>query len=102
MVRKIFVAAVVILSFNAHALCRSGNEITDAVEGAIAGGVVGAIAGDATTGAAIGATVSVIDGAYQDVECEEAIGDELVAGAIEDEYESEMIESAIVEDALVN
>lgn len=102
MLRKILACSAVILSFNAHAICDSGNTITDAVEGAVVGGVVGAIAGDAKTGAAIGATAGVIDGAYQDVECDEAIGDEIVAGAIEDEYEREVIEDAIFEDALTN
>ncbi|SON52124.1 hypothetical protein [Vibrio tapetis] len=101
MMKKSLIALLAIFSANTFALCESGNSITDAVEGAVVGGVVGAVVGDAGAGAAIGATAGVIDGAYADVECEEAIGDHLVADAIEDEYERELVEDAIIEDAII-
>ncbi|WP_418642799.1 hypothetical protein ACNUDM_16575 [Vibrio chaetopteri] len=80
--------------------CEPGNAVTDAVEGAVVGGVVGAMAGDAKTGAMIGGAAGIVDGAYDEAECDALVGEAIVEEANVADYEDRVVDEVIIDSAL--
>ncbi|MCW8347176.1 DUF1269 domain-containing protein [Vibrio sp. ZSDZ65] len=95
MQKSILLTTLFAASASAYHPCDGGNEITDAVEGAVVGGVVGAVAGNASAGAAIGATAGVISGAYDEIDCDNYLADEIVADAVQEDIEDEIVADAL-------
>ncbi len=86
--------------FMSSAAIADHHMVVDAVEGAVVGGVIGAATGDVKTGAAIGAGLSVVAGAFEDVEREEQAARVIEDAIIDDAIDAE-VDDAIAEEILL-